>query len=291
MNPGEIPSQDKDLNSLIRALNQKNLALGERENELAEKAEELAAQQEELTAAVEALMENNKSLRQTLDQLRDRNHELDQILYRISHDLRAPLSSIKGVLSLLKFEPQSDSIRNYGQHIEIKTHQMENLLQSLRYLSKSILETPVFSIVDLQTLIRQLISECSHFASWGHIKVETDLIIHEIKTDEYLMAIILQSLLSNAYTFRDPMKNGKIYIRTIQNEENIVITVTDDGDGIEVPVQPRIFEMFYRGSVRSSGNGLGLYVAKKAAAQLQGHIQFNTEEGNTCFQVILPSNH
>ncbi len=278
----------EDIARLTKQLEDKSARLAEREQELADVAEELSSQKEELTAAIEEVVEKNKSLLDTLHQLRERSFELDQILYRTSHDLRSPLSSIKGILTLLKLEPQSDIIRDYGRHIEDKAIQMDNLLRSLASLSKSILEEPVREWIDLNKIIWQVIGEYRHLPCWDYVDVSVDLHTQKINTDPALMIIIFQSLFSNAFTFRPPLKKGKLMIRTYQKENNWVIDVADDGEGIAAEVQPYIFDMFYRGSEKSLGNGLGLYVARKAAGRLNGTITFHLSPEQTCFTVILP---
>lgn len=278
----------KEIALLITQLNDESRKLKEREQELEDRAEELSSQKEELTAAIEELMSKNRSLEDTLTQLRDRSFELDQILYRTSHDLRSPLSSIKGILALLKLEQQSDMIRSYGKHIEDKAIQMDNLLRSLASLSKSILEEPQFEAVDLNKVIWQVIGEYRHLPSWNQIEVSAELQEHKIFTDSALIIIIFQSLFSNAFVFRDPSKNGKLIIQARLQEGNLFIDVIDDGEGIDPSVQPYIFNMFYRGSERSLGSGLGLYVGRKAADRLKGSISFYVEPATTRFTVTLP---
>ncbi len=273
---------------LITQLKDKSLQLIARERELEEQEEKISSQKEELTAAIEEVMSKNRSLEETLQQLRDRSFELDQILYRTSHDLRSPLSSIKGILSLLELEPQSDIIRNFGKHIDDKATQMDNLLRSLASLSKSILEDVELAAIDLNKTIWQVVSEYRQLPTWNDVTVS--LALHEpgIKSDQALIGIIFQSLFSNAFIFRDPLKKGHIFIRTRQENKNWIMDVIDDGEGIDPAVQPFIFNMFYRGSEKSIGSGLGLYVARKAAARLNGTISFHLEHPTTRFTLTLP---
>lgn len=279
---------NEDVDRLVKQLHEKDIRLREREQELNDKEEELSSQKEELNAAIEELIEKNKSLLDTLHELRDRSFELDQILYRTSHDLRSPLSSIKGILALLKLEPQTDIIRNYAHHIDSKAAQMDNLLRSLASLSKSILEEPVTSLIDLHKIIWQVIAELKYLPSWEQVEVAVELQEYKVKTDPALMVIIFQSLFSNAFIFREPSKKGHLTIRTHLLNGSLIIRVCDDGEGIALNVQPHIFDMFYRGSEKSLGNGLGLYVARKAAARLKGTIIVQLHPGNTCFTVTLP---
>jgi len=284
---GKLSNENFD-HLLHKQLNDRSSRLKEREQELEDKGEELAAQKEELTAAIEELMGKNESLVDTLHQLRERSFELDQILYRTSHDLRAPLSSIRGILSLLKLEPKSEIINTYGRHIEDKVTQMDDLLKSLASLSKSILEEPEITEVDLNKIIWQVIGEFKHLPNWDNMEVQVELRESKIKTDYRLITIIFQSLFSNAFIFREPLKKGKLMIRGYQQNGDWVIEVADDGEGIAMNVQSSVFDMFYRGSERSQGNGLGLYVARKAAGRLQGEITFTLTTGHTCFIVRFP---
>lgn len=278
----------KEIEQLVSKLSEESRKLDEREQDLLDQAEELSSQKEELTAAIEELMAKNRSLEDTLKQLNERSFELDQILYRTSHDLRSPLSSIKGILSLLDLEPQSDIIRNYGKHIADKAIQMDNLLRSLASLSKSILEEPKFGIIDLTKMIWQVVNEYRHLPSWD--KVEVLIELHELKiyTDPGLITIIFQSLFSNAFIFRDSGRKGSLTIRTQEQTGNWIIDVIDDGEGVDPSVQAHIFDMFYRGSERSLGNGLGLYVCKKAVERLKGDISLHLAPTTTRFTVALP---
>jgi signal transduction histidine kinase len=282
-NPGQT-----DLNALMTELLEERLKHDVSRQELLDQAEELEAQKEELTAAIEELAANNKSLVDALEQLRDRNFELDQILYRTSHDMRGPLSSIKGILALLQTEPQSDTIRHYARHIGNKTEQMDNLLRSLSSLSKSILEEPRLDRIDLHQLIHRVIGEYQQWPAWSQVDVRVQVDRDEMYSDLALMTIIFQSLISNAYTFRDPVKKGQLTIRSKRDNERWIIDVLDDGEGIDPSIQEHIFNMFYRGSERSTGNGLGLYVARKAAGRLKGNISYGRDADRTRFTVTLP---
>ncbi|MBC8111065.1 MAG: HAMP domain-containing histidine kinase [Verrucomicrobia bacterium] len=276
------------MEDLIQLLQEKTILLEELERDYADKTEELLSQKEELTAAIEELMAKNYSLSQTMNQLQDRNFELDQILYRTSHDLRAPISSIKGIISLSRFEHQSEMNRAYWTHVESKVIQMDDLLRSLSSLSKSILENPTLAVIGIEKIIQQVTDSLRYLPSWHEVEVKIDLKEAALKTDPFLITIILQSLLSNAFIFRDSPRRGLIYVNSFKTETDFVIQVVDDGEGIDNLVLSHIFEMFYRGSERSVGNGLGLYVAKKATERLRGIIGVDTDAGNTRFTVVLP---
>jgi signal transduction histidine kinase len=281
-------SDQKEIENLIKLLEDKNNYLQERERDLADKTEELLAQKDMLTAAIEEVMLKNDSLNKTLMTLRDRNFEMDQILYRTSHDLRSPLSSIWGILELAKAEPQSASMKEYQLHIGNKVDQMDNLLRSLSSLSKAILEETSYCLVSLRSIIQQVIEELKYLPTWPNVVVTQNLHEKEFKTDVFLINIVLQSVLSNAYIFRDQSKAGIIHINSLQQNSEVLIEVIDDGDGIPETIANQIFDMFYRGSEKSKGSGLGLYVAKKALEKLNGSITQISNKNKTQFTITLP---
>jgi signal transduction histidine kinase len=104
-----------------------------------------------------------------------------------------------------------------------------------------------------------------------------------------LVSIILKNLLANALTFRAPSEDGFIIIKTKVCDSFFEVEVIDNGEGISDSIKDRIFDIFYRGSERSTGNGLGLYSARKISEQLGGNIQFNSTNRLTTFKLSMPS--
>ena len=103
------------------------------------------------------------------------------------------------------------------------------------------------------------------------------------------LKIILNNLLSNAIKFQSPQKSDQ-YIRVSSHAtaEKYVIQVEDNGDGIKSEHKEKIFEMFFRGTQRSRGSGLGLYIAREAAEKIQGKIEVESEYGKgTLFHIEL----
>jgi signal transduction histidine kinase len=286
VNTRNLNSEERD--DLIRQLDDKIAKLTEHERDLAEHTEELGAQKEELTAAIEELVKKNNRLTEVVTQLKERNFELDQILYRISHDLRAPLLSVKGILSLLAREQQPDPINTYNNHIADRVMQMDHILRSLGTLSKSILEKSELTRASLSEIILQAVASQKDLAAVQHVTINTDLRQDAIYTDTYLLAIIFNELLANAFTFRDLKKKGQIIITTFTQDGNVCIEITDDGEGLSQEILPHIFDIFYRGSGKSRGAGLGLYIARKAAGRLGGTLTGTTTGNGSRFTLLLP---
>jgi signal transduction histidine kinase len=281
--------EDKEIERLSALLDHRTMTLMERESDLADRKEEIEAQKEELTAAVEELDNKNKILEKALEELKERNQELDQILYRASHDLRSPITSIMGILSVLQHEPLSEIQQKCFEHIRDKASQMDEVLKSLSTLAKTISSDIHFSTVNLDAGIRSCINDLQYLPGFSSVVIRTEMHGRDyVITDKLLVCIIVKNLVANSLTFRDPAKDGLIVIQSTALDSYFEIEISDDGEGIADAIKDKVFNMFYRGSERSIGSGLGLYIVKKIVDQLKGNIEFTSKKGLTRFKVILP---
>lgn len=265
-------------------------AIHHREQELLEREEELMSQKEELTAAIEQLVKKNDTLNKTLKALYERNFELDQILYRASHDLRSPIVSIQGILSLINQEILPERASEYLEHLDIQATNMVVLVDALKALAEVNSDSLNIKSFDIKALIEEIIIAHQHFQGFNNVKVIVEVNIDNfiITSNKNLLYIILTQLISNAYTFRDSKKLGEIMIKVGSDEETCHILIAEDGEGISGNIKGKIFDMFYRGSERSRGNGLGLFIAKKAVDRLNGSITMYMKENKTCAEVSIP---
>ncbi len=280
MNPEEV-------SQLVKLLEEKNAKLLERERELQDRSEELMAQKEELTAAIEEVMGKNESLNSTLGKLKERNFELDQILYRTSHDLRSPVTSMKGIMMLMKAELQTPACQEYAKHLNTRLQQMDGLLDSLTTLARVMSDPIQFTTFS----VKELIGEAFGLASQRSGLLKTELRMHiasDVAThDRYLLLTLLKELLENAGMF-GPETGSLVDVIWDTVATEWYLEVKDNGEGIPPEVQPKIFEMFYRGSENSQGNGLGLYIARKVLDRLGGRVDFVSKPGETRFMFYLP---
>ncbi|MFM9837511.1 MAG: sensor histidine kinase [Cyclobacteriaceae bacterium] len=282
--------EDEEIKYLSTVLDTRTMALMERESDLADRLEEIASQQEELTAAIEEVVDKNKMLLKTLRSLEERNQELDQILYRISHDLRSPITSINGVLNVLEYEPRTDTQQICIDHIRDKSSQMDELLKSLSILAKTNSNDVHYAETPIEQLVRDCISDLRFVPNFSAVVIRTESVGNKmIFTDRLLISIVIKALLANALNFRAPSQDGFVLIKTKVEDSFFEIEIVDDGEGISDLIKGQIFNMFYRGSERSTGSGLGLYVARKISEQLKGVINFNSTNGIATFKLVVPS--
>ena len=282
--------EEDSISRLKTLLDERTMALMARESDLADRAEEMDAQKEELVAAIEELEGKNTTLTETLAQLKERNQEMDQILYRCSHDLKAPISSIIGILNILRNGTLNDDQKICVDHIQSKTSQMEELLRSLSALAKTTSDDVHFSAFSLDMVINNCISDVSSNPQANYVKVD----YHSggnahVYSDRLLLSIVIKNLLNNSIIFRQQGVQGFIRVSAIVSNRFFEIQIEDDGEGIADDIKEHVFEMFYRGSEKSIGSGLGLYIARKIIDQLNGAIEFTSRKGSTTFKVNVPN--
>ncbi len=236
------------------------------ENELRQRSELISAQNEQLTKA---------------------NRELDRFVYSASHDLRAPLSSIAGLVSLAKYDKKDRD--TYLQMIDDRVQVMDAFIREIIDYSRNARQEVSRSTIVLKLLVQQVIDTIRHGAPPAteyEIAIADDF---SVFTDESRLRVILSNLIANAAKYHHPQQPGaRVTIRARQLG-NTRIEVEDNGMGIGPEHQTRIFDMFYRGTDRSGGSGLGLYIAREAAARIGAaiHVVSHLGEGS-CFTVELP---
>ncbi|WP_375577708.1 HAMP domain-containing sensor histidine kinase [Marivirga tractuosa] len=214
--------------------------------------------------------------------------ELDTVLYKASHDLRAPLSSIAGISDLLNRETNNDELTG----LLFKTNKrMDKLLKKLSTVSE-IHQPGEFEEFDVKALSDKVIASFKNTVKERGIQfsihIENGISVLSIPK---LFEVILYHLLENAFFFCwvDNDKGGRVDLKIKIQDEKLEISVLDNGIGIDDLIKHKIFEMFYVGSEHSDGNGLGLYIVQKSAELLNGKVKVNNEKfAVTKFIVQLP---
>ena len=216
------------------------------------------------------------------------NSQLDSFIYRTSHDLRAPIATVLGLTNLAKIELSDKKSLAYMIQIEDRMNNLDQTIHDILDFSKStnLKIKPV--LIDLQSLIAEIREELPRKENIGLNLVNSET--SQIISDVYLLRLILQNLLHNAFEYADIHKKAPmVKILLSENSKGYDLSIIDNGQGIHEQIQPHIFDMFYRGNYNSSGTGLGLYIVKEAVSRLGGQISFHsTSNEGTTFIVSLP---
>lgn len=231
-------------------------------------------------------------LRHTLKELKKRNHELDNYVYKVSHDLRAPLVSILGLINLTKIDDDPAILRNYLGLIENRVSKLDDFIKSVLNHSRTINSEIIIKPIDFEKTIRECMEELRYLPNLEQLKVEIEIEGNvEFHSDELRIAIILKNFISNAAKYLNPHINPNyLRYRIKVTEQQARICIEDNGMGIEEQYLTRIFDMFFRASPKSDGSGLGLYIVKQTIERLEGSITVESELGKgTTFRLLLPN--
>jgi PAS domain S-box-containing protein len=229
-------------------------------------------------------------LRNSEEKLRGKVQELDTFIYKASHDLKGPLSSMAGLINLAKIELTGAESEQYLERLEQSNQKMEAILHDLLELAHISQGTSIRRKVNLQELIWSVINslkdlpECSDIAFRVNIPEEADFV-----SDDKLIRGIIQNLIHNSIKYRRKVSDSFIQIDARHLGDSFSITVNDNGIGIKADMHEQVFKMFFRGHFTSTGSGLGLYIVKNAVDKLKGRIEIDSVYGqSTCFRLFFP---
>lgn len=226
------------------------------------------------------------------EQLQKVNAELDRFVYSASHDLRAPLSSMLGLIELAQKSENRDEIHTYLNMMRGRIHHLDDFIREIIDYSRNERLEVVKMPVNLHQLVEETTTNLKHLEGADRIDIQNlvpaDMVF---PGDVMRLKIILNNLLNNAIKYHDQNKE-KPYIRisVARAEQGTHFSVCDNGIGIPAEHQDKVFNMFYRASDKSKGSGLGLYIVKQSLGQLGGSVTLSSQlgEGST-FTVLLPA--
>jgi len=221
------------------------------------------------------------------------NKELDKFVYSASHDLRSPISSLKGLIEIMNTENNVTQLRAYlalmNQNLDKQDQFIKDIIEYARNKKAKIAITKVSLI---QT-IDDAISQNQYRHGGKKISINKTLNIDSIDSDALRLKIIINNLLTNAIKYSDIEKeNCYITINTYEDEEGNKIVISDNGIGIKPEYQNKIFDMFFVTNNNNKGTGLGLYLVKDAIKTLNGTIEITSKINiGTKFTIKLPKKY
>jgi len=255
-----------------------------------------------LTSAIEnalKLRENEKAKLKAMSDLAAQNEELvkinrevDSLVYSVSHNLRAPLMSLVGLLNLARLEDRIEVIRDYNGLMEGVIHKLDDTLKEILDYSKNARQDLQIEPIDFRKLIADALDKLRFMPAYNSIDVR--VAVHdedEFRSDHYRLSVIANNLISNSIKYADLRKPKPLFQITVTtSEEKALLHFRDNGIGIESSLVPKIFNMFFRGTTEREGSGLGLYIVKEAVHRLGGKIGVSSELGSgTVFQLEIPN--
>ncbi len=240
--------------------------------------------------------QSEQDLKQKNTELEKINKELDSFVYSASHDLRAPLKSVLGLVNLSKMDYEMNnftSLAVYANLIETSITKLDETIQKIINYSGNARSEIRLERINFEDIINDIFEKLKYIPNSTHIKKV--LKIDEAQpfiSDKDRIIIIFNNLISNAIKYCKPANQDSFIHITIKiNAKEAVINFEDNGIGIEEKYIGKIFNMFYRATEKSDGSGLGLYIVKEITAKLNETVDVASEVNKgTKFIIRIPNN-
>jgi len=288
----EIGKQHDEIVQKSRDIAQANVDLLSLNKEIAEQKEEIQAQAEELTESHATIVNINDALEEKIidrtAQLAQAYKELDTFFYRASHDFRRPLTTFMGLSEVAKITLKDPYALELFKKVRQTADSLDKMLMKLQSISDVGLQQLSYKEVFSEDILNVIFATYGDDFRNAEIGFMTEATISSFYSYPTIIKVILENLVENAINFKRS-DNAFVRLSISKQDEEIVIAVSDNGQGISEEFHSQIFNMYFRGSENSKGNGLGLYIVKKAAEKLGGRISFESvyNQGSTFF-VYLP---
>lgn len=232
------------------------------------------------------LKEKNESLQKAYD-------ELDRFVYSVSHDLRAPLVSIQGVIYLANQEVKDEKALEYFKMTKEMVDKLDEFIHNIIDYYKSTHSGNMLEEIDFDKMLKDIAGEYRYHPAMENLELNFNVDKKvPFSSNEVKVRIILNNLISNAIKYRKEHDSvHHVDVKVVTDDSGARIEVKDSGVGIAEENQQKVFQMFYRDSKSNSGSGLGLYLVKEAVKRLEGRISVESvkNEGTTMI-VELPVN-
>lgn len=228
----------------------------------------------------------------TESELLTTNFELDSFVYKASHDLKAPLRSIMGLIKLAGLETKDDIQVKYLQMMSKSVSSLDQFIKDLTQFSRNSRMEVEAKKVNFDEIVSEALLNLKFLENADKVKINKNIQNSvNFYSDLTRITTIINNLISNAYKYhRFENNNPYINIEIKTDHDQAFISIEDNGQGIDPNYIDHIFEMFYRASETSYGSGLGLYIVKSAVTRLNGEIKVNSvlNQGSV-FTVVLPN--
>jgi PAS domain S-box-containing protein len=239
---------------------------------------------------ITAQRKTEEDLRTTLEELKWRNYELDNYFYKVSHDLRAPLCSIEGLINLMKTEEDVQMNSQYLGLIERSVKKLDNFIKTILNHSNTLHTASEVTKINFTHIFNTCLEELNYQPQEAKVKATITLNSGgNFYNDPTRIGIIFKHLISNALKFYNPYAGQSyLHMHISVTQSKAYITVEDNGLGIEKKYLDKVFNMFFKATDKYEGAGLGLYIVKQTVDKLGGSISLKSECGKgTTFRIVL----
>lgn len=225
-------------------------------------------------------------------ELEGKNAELERFTYSVSHDLKAPLITIRGFLGYLEKDVQEGSVERVKKDVERindAAEKMQRLLNELLELSRIGRITHPPRLIPFETIVREAVGLVAGRIRERGVNVDIAPDLPSVRIDPVRFTQVMQNLIENAVKFMGEQPEPQIWIEQRRDEEEVIFFVRDNGMGIAPEHQERIFGLFDKLDPNVDGTGIGLALVKRIIETHGGKIWVESEglgKGSTfCFTI------
>lgn len=252
---------------------------------------EMAKLQKEALLSIER-KHNEEVLEKSNNELRKSNRELDKFVYSVSHDLRAPLTSMLGLINISEDVTEDEFlITNLGM-LKTSITKLDCFIVDILNYSRNARQEVLREEINFKEMLDEIMDNLKYLNGEKHVVELNVNIRNEVPfvSDKQRLGIVLNNLISNAIRYQNPkVEKPFVYIKVHSNTTGTSIVIRDNGVGVKKELQEKIFDMFFRVSQNSEGSGLGLYIVKETIEKLKGRIEVESElEVGTEFNIHIP---
>lgn len=257
---------------------------------------ELAYSNQELKTANTEASEHLESLSKANKQLKLINADLDNFIYTASHDLKAPISNIEGLMTMLirnlsEEYTENGLVQKILASIETSIGRFKKTIEELTDIAKLQKTEDDISELDIAEIVNEVLLDLETTIQQTGATIEVKASkCHKINFSYKNLKSIVYNIISNAIKYKSPERDPHIIISCGDEEKGFIsLTIKDNGLGIKQDDLKKIFVMYKRLHSHVEGTGIGLYLVKRIIDNAEGKIEVESEENvGTSFKVFLP---
>ena len=230
--------------------------------------------------------------KQIEEDLKAKNFELDSFVYHTSHDLRAPLTSILGLVNIILLEKDLENIKEYSRMIQNSILRLDDFIKSILTYSQNSNSEQRYFPINFNKLVSDNLQELRYLRRFEEVDITVNVDDKvPFYCDPVRLNIIFKNIIANAIKYSDEERDHRfLKIKIKQTKDFAQLIFEDNGEGIGEEYQNRIFDMFYRANEASDGSGLGLYIVKQTVERLGGIIRMQSKlHQGTTFTLEIPN--
>lgn len=247
-----------------------------------------------LKGVEEKLVKKQLELELKVEELYKTNSELDRFVYSTSHDLRAPLKSMLGLIGIVKEKEEPSNVDQLKRldMLNKSVVKLDAFIEDILNYSRNSRVEAVKEEINFAEIIQEVRNNHRYIEGADEIEFEVEICQKQkFISDSNRINVIFNNLISNAIKYKDASKKESFVRIFVECDiEKAIIMIEDNGIGIAKEKQDKVFDMFYRATKLSTGSGLGMYIVKETLDKLSGRITLLSQlDKGTKFTIELPN--